>query len=131
MKELKELSIALKTLGYNNLSKNILKIGGERSGTEIQKIEISSEKILSDPNDKNSITKGYKLTITPIVRGQKGQSQTIDYLINDGVKLLPQGGKNPQNILDNIIGNNIITPGMFSLNLLDGKTNLDFLIKLK
>jgi type II secretory pathway component PulJ len=131
MKELVQLSIALKTLGYHNLSQSILKIGQQTRKTNLQKIEISSSKILSDPNNPSSATKGYKLTITPIVDGQKGQSQTIDYLLGGGVKLLPQGDKNPQSILDNIIGDNNITPSMFSLNFLDGKTNLDFGLNLK
>lgn len=131
MKELVQLSIALKTLGYHNLSQSILKIGQQTRKTNLQKIEISSSKILSDPNNPSSATKGYKLTITPIVGGQKGQAQTIDYLLGGGVKLLPQGDKNPQSILDNIIGDNNITPGMFSLNFLDGKTNLDFGLNLK
>ncbi len=108
MKELVQLSIALKTLGYHNLSQSILKIGQQTRKTNLQKIEISSSKILSDPNNPSSATKGYKLTITPIVDGQKGQSQTIDYLLGGGVKLLPQGDKNPQSILDNIIGGLVV-----------------------
>ncbi len=131
MKELVQLSIALKTLGYHNLSQSILKIGQQTRKTDLQKIEISSSKILSDPKNPSSATKGYKLTITPIVGGQKEQAQTIDYLLSGGVKLLPQGDKNPQSILDNIIGDNNITPSMFSLNFLDGKTNLDFGLNLK
>lgn len=131
MKELKQLSKALQRLGYCDLSQTILKIGQEAAGTELQKIEISSTKILADNNDKNSAVTGYKLSITPTVGGKKGQPQTIDYLFQGGVKLLPQGGKNPKEILKGIIGKNNITPGMFSLNLLDGKTNLDFGLDLK
>ena len=130
MKELQELSKALRKAGYYNLSQTILKIGQQAKGTGLQKIEISSSKILSKTNDQNSPVIGYKLSITPIVGGKRGEPQTIDYLFQGGVKLLPQGGKQPQTILNNIIGNNNITPGMFSLNLLDGKTNLDFGLKL-
>jgi hypothetical protein len=131
MKEIKQLSKALQSLGYHNLSQSILKIGQEATGTDLQKIEISSAKILADNNNKNSAVTGYKLSITPTVGGKKGQPQTIDYLFQGGVKLLPQGGKNPQDILKNIIGKNNVTPGMFVLNLLDGKTNLDFGLKLE
>jgi hypothetical protein len=131
MKEIIQLSRALRSLGYSELSKTILKIGQQTTGSKLQKIEISSTKIFADSNDKDSAAKGYKLSIVPINNGVKGQPQTIDYLFEGGVKLLPQGGKNPQVILTNIIGNNSITPGMFSLNLMDGKTNFDFGLKLE
>jgi hypothetical protein len=130
MKELQKLSKALLQLGYHNLSQSILKIGQQTTGSKLEKIEISSTKILSDNNNQDSAVKGYRLSLTPIIGGKRGQSQTIDYYFQNGVKLLPQDGKSPQTILNNIIGNNIITPGMFLLNLIDGKTNFDFGLKL-
>jgi len=130
MKEIKQLSKALQSLGYHNLSQSLLKIGGQTLESKIQKIEISSSRILADNQNQNSRIIGYKLFITPIIGGQKSNTQTIDYLFQNGVKLLPAGGKIPQVILNNIIGNNMITPGMFSLNFIDGKTNLDFGLNL-
>lgn len=85
---------------------------------------------MNNSQKNNEKLVGYKLLITPVYDGKDGETQTIDYYYNGGAKLLPAGGKQPQLIINNIVGSTNITPGMFILEFVDGKSGFDFGINI-
>jgi hypothetical protein len=129
--DLKTLSNTLDKIGQKKAAFSVSNIIIKNSSTGLQKIKISSERINKVDQEKNNTLVGYKLLITPVYNGKDGQTQTIEYYYNGGAKLLPAGGKQPQQILNNIIGSTNITYGMFILELIDGKSGFDFGINIE
>lgn len=124
MKELKQLSAALKTLGYHSLSETISKIGQQATDNKPQKIIVSST---PKPNNQ-----GYTLTVTPIMTGGKtGTVETIQYSTSKGsANLLPD--KPFKDIVDKLFGpGTILSSSMIDLKLSPGQTSQQFGIVIK
>lgn len=124
MRELIQLSKALKSLGYSEISNNLLKIAEQTTQSKPQKILVSST-----PNPNNQ---GYTLSITPIMSdGKSGTVETIQYSASNGsVKLLPD--KKFSDITDKLFGKgSVLTTSMVDLKLSPGKTGQNFGIVIK
>ena len=124
MKELRQLSKALESLGYSEISQSILKIGELSKVNKPQKIKVTSTPL---PNNQ-----GYTLSITPIMSdGKTGKIETIQYSTSEGsVKLLPD--RPFQDVVNTLFGPGTMLSGsMVDLQLSPGKTPQDFDIVIK
>ncbi len=124
MKELIKLSVALKSLGYIEISNSLLKFAEQTTQNKPIKIMVSSKPM---PNNQ-----GYILSVTPIMPGGKsGAVETIEFpTLNSPVKPLPD--KKFEKVVDKLFGPGTrLTTSMIDLKLSPGQTGENFGIVIK
>lgn len=123
MKELRQLSIALKTLGYNDLSRNILKLAQSKEQQKPEKVIFSAKP--SDGSGK------YTLEITPIIGGKPDKTKIVSVTETptpNGEKFLPQ----VKGAVDKLFSPNFqLSIGMVEFRLPSDKTPQNFGIVVK
>ena len=123
MKELRQLSIALKTLGYIEISKDILKLAQSKEQQKPEKVIFSAKP--SDGSGK------YTLEITPIIGGKPDKAKIVSVTETptpNGEKFLPQ----VKGAVDKLFSPNFqLSIGMVEFRFPSGKTPQEFGIVVK